>query len=152
MAKADVQDYTRQLANGTKVHVHGHKRTYDPADDAKPGRSPVDQLRSERLKEQARVRRANALRMGREAVSTGWTATQKRARQSWKLSKKGGKRLRRAAWLASKKKRATATCAAVAGVAEIGAALAWSTTGLIVTTVSILAATLAGGLFLGGKK
>jgi hypothetical protein len=40
----------------------------------------------------------------------------------------------------------------VGGVAELGASLAWGTAGTIWAGLSILGATLAGGLFLGGER
>lgn len=153
MARQQIQEYTRQLANGSKVTVHSHRRTYEPAAASPTSqRTSVENIRRTREKEQSRDRRREAVQRGKAAAVKGATATKRRAGQSWRMTQRGGKRLRRAVQLAGRKRKAAATCAAVAGVAEIGAALAWSTTGLIVTTVSILAATVAGGLFIGRKN
>lgn len=152
MARAQVSEYTRQLANGTQVTVHQHHRQYVPGADEAGGRTAVEHHRRDRLKEQARIRRAEALTRGREQAKRGASATRRRAKQSWGLCRKGGKRLQRAARYASRRKRAAAAACLVGGVAEIGAAAVWSTTGLIVTTIGIIGAAIGGGLLLGGRK
>jgi hypothetical protein len=152
MPRTHVSDYTRQLADGSQVQVHGHDRSYVPGADDEAKHTPVESHRKARLKEQARARRAAALERGKGAAGRGAVAIRKRGRQSWKLARKGGKRLKRAAYYASKRRRATAACCVVGAVAEVGAGLAWSVGGLVFTSLSIGAATLAGGLFVGGKK
>lgn len=153
MPKTDVTDYTRELANGTQVKVHGHKRTYTgSAQDSASKLSPVESHRRDRLKAQAKIRREAAMDRAGDAARKGWAGTKRRGRQTLKLTKAGGRRLKKAARYASRRKRAAAACCLVGGVAEIGAGLAWSAGGVIVTTVCILGAALTGGLLLGGKQ
>lgn len=153
MPKAQVSEYTRSLADGTEVKVHGHHRGYVPADPtAEDKHTPVESHRRARLREQAKIRRAAALERGKTAAARGAVSIRKRGKQSWKLTQRAGKRLSRAAKYASKRKRAMAAACVLGAVAEAGAGLAWSAGGLLVTTASILGATLAGGLLIGGKK
>ncbi|HWD07077.1 MAG TPA: hypothetical protein VG674_32005 [Amycolatopsis sp.] len=151
-AKTDVGDYTRTLANGTQVQVHGHSRSYTPGvgDDGKS--SPVEAHRRNRLKEQARARRQRALEQGGDAARRGAASIRKRSKQTARLAKRGAKRIGRGARYASRRRRTMAAACMVGGVAEIGAGLAWSTAGLIWTLVSIILSALGGALFLGGKK
>jgi hypothetical protein len=153
MARQHVGEYTRELANGTKVIVGDHHRTAAGSNlHGDTGRwSPVESHRRSRLKEQGRARRRAALHRGGAAAKKGWTGIRRRGKTTKKLLRRGGKRLSRAARYASKKRRATAACCAVAGIAEIGAGLLWSTAGLVFTTLAILAATVTGGL-LGGTS
>lgn len=150
-ATGKVSQHTRTLSNGKKVKVDEHARTYTMADFAEDRRSPVEAHRHARLKEQSKVRRDAALDAGAAAAARGWKATKKRAKQSKKLAKSGIRRLERASKYASKRRRTMALLSFGAGVAEVGAGLAWSTGGLVVTSLSIVAATIGGALFLGGS-
>jgi hypothetical protein len=152
MAKATVNEHTRSLANGTQVTVHEHSRAFTPGADMDERRSPVEQHRRARLKAQAQLRREAALERGKAAASRSVPALKKTGRQSWKIAKRGGKRLQRAARYASRRRRAMAAACVVGGVAELGASLAWGTAGTVWAGLSILGATLAGGLLLGGSK
>jgi hypothetical protein len=152
MARHHVSEYTRQLADGTKVTVGEHHRTAAGANllGDSGRRSPVESHRRARLKQQARARRRAALRRGGRAAKKGLVGIRRRGRQTKKLLKRGTRRLSRAARYASKNRRGTAACCLVAGVVEIGAGLLWSTAGLVFATLSILAALVSGGLLLGG--
>jgi hypothetical protein len=151
-AKTSVSEYTRELADGTKVTVHSHQRAFTPGVAAEGHSTPVESHRKNRLKEQARARRRNALEKGRAAAGRGLQAIKKRGKQSATLARRGGKRMARGARYASRKRRGMAAACMVGGVAEIGAGLAWSTAGLVWTTLSIIAATIGGALVMGGKK
>ncbi|MGH2600822.1 MAG: hypothetical protein ACRDJ9_15735 [Dehalococcoidia bacterium] len=151
MAQASVRQHTRHTKNGT-VTVQQHRRAAKaPAGYDNGGQTPVQQLRRERLKAEATKRRKEAMRRGGTAARKGWKATKRRARQSLKLARRGGKNLYRAADMLGRKRRAAATVLVFAGLAEIFAAVAWQGIGITVTTLSILAAAIAGGLLIGGR-
>lgn len=151
-AKASVKEYTRQLANGTQVTVHQHSREYTPASGEQERRSPVEQHRRSRMRAQAKARRAAALARGKAAARRAGPMLRKTGRQSLKIAKRGGRRLQKAARYASHRRRAMAAACVVGGVAELGASLAWGTAGAVWSGLSIVGATLAGGLFLGGRE
>lgn len=154
MSRAHVNGYTRHLANGSTVKVGSHERGYTPGNGRawNGKRSPLSEYRRERMKAQARVRRREAMRQGGVAAKKGWVGTKKRARQSWKMMRRANKRLARAYHMAHKKKRLGAGILATGALIEVTAAVSYSVLGVVVATVSILVATLAGGLLVGGAK
>lgn len=153
MAIGKVQEYTRQLANGTQVQVNGHSRSFQPGDKAKQQRrTPVDQYRHERVKAERNERRREAISRGRDAAHKGMRRTRQQAKRSVRMAKRGGKRLQRAARYMGRRRRTMAVCAAAGGLAEVGAAIAYQGAGLVVTSISILAAVLTGGLLIGKER
>lgn len=151
MARANVSEHSRTV-DGKTVKVKRHRRAYTPGGDpGERGRTPVQNMRRDRMRAQARKRRKEAMRRGRAAAKQGWKATKRRGRQSRKLAKSGFKHIYRAAVMVGRKKRAAAVCLVAAGVAELTAAVAWQGIGLAVTTAAIVGATLAGGLLIGRK-
>lgn len=141
-AKAKVQEYTRQLASGTKVTVHGHDRTYQAADARVAAkRTPVMAHERELAKKRAQEKRKQA-----------WKGLRRRGKQSWRLARRGGKRMRRATRYARRHKKAMAAACAVGGLVEVGAGLLWSTTGVVIATVAMIASVLTGGFLIGGES
>lgn len=152
MARARVGEYTRELASGTQVKVHGHERRYQEGAAARPAsrRTPVMTHQREQARERNRLRRQEATRRAGVAAGKGWTGIKRRGGQAKKMLKRGGRRLQRAGRYMGKKRRAMAAICVVGGLAEVGAGLLWSTTGLFIAALSILAAAVSGGLLLGG--
>jgi hypothetical protein len=152
MARTRVEEYTRQLASGTRIKVHGHERRYQAGGAAVPAarRTPVMTHQREQARERNRLRRQEAKRRASVAARKGWTGIKRRGRQTKKMLTRGGRRMRRAGRYLATKRRTLAVVCVVGGLAEVGAGLLWSTAGLIVTTVSILVALISGGLLLGG--
>lgn len=151
--RAKVEEHTRLLANGTKVTVHSHDRSYTPAAATDSGvRSPVENHRRARVKVEAKDRRQEALARAGVAARKGGTVIRKRGKQGAMLARDGAKRLGRAGRYAARKRRAMAVGCAIGGTATIAAGLAWSLTGIITTILSILLALITGGLLIGGSK
>jgi hypothetical protein len=149
MANTTVRQHSRRLKNGETVSVTQHSRGYEPATVDNAGRTPVQQLRRERTRRNARIRREHALKRLKESSARGWKATKKRARQSALLGMSGAHHIRRGFTMIGRRRRAAAVCLMGAGVAEIGAAVAWQGIGVTITTLSILGATLGGALLIG---
>jgi len=153
MPSTSVRQHSRTLKNGETVTVTRHNRSFEPgAGYDQAGRTPVQQLRRDRRRRNARLRRDQAAARAKTSAAKGWKQTKKRLRQSGLLILSGGSHIRHGFRLMTRtrnKKRAAAVCLMGAGMAEIGAAVAWQGIGLTITTVSILGATLGGALLIG---
>lgn len=155
MPRGQVQEYTRQL-NGRNVRVQQHSRHYNGQQrqhghghEDSAGRTPVQQYRREHLRAQAKQRRTEAFRRGKDTSKKAGAGIRRRGKQSWKLARRAGRRWSRGARYAGKKRRMMAACCFLGGTAELGVGLAWSVGGLVWATVAIGAAVLSGGLLLG---
>jgi hypothetical protein len=152
LGRARVAEHTRTLADGTQITVHDHSRSYSPTVVDPANRSPVEQHRRQREKVDTRERRQEAMHRARERARRAGPVIRKRGKQGLKIARKGGKRLRRAGRYAARKRRMMAAACVAGGVFEVGAGLLWSTTGVVTTSLGILASALAGGLMIGGSK